>query len=82
MPRTKAKPSKKKAKPAVAAGSSSKRELIPPVIVGAGYVAGDIITHPMFGEGTVTAVDADKLTIKFKDGRVKQIVEYYVKRRR
>jgi hypothetical protein len=29
----------------------------------------------------VTAIDADKLTIKFADGQVKQIVDYYVKRR-
>ena len=35
----------------------------------------------MFGDGTVTAVDGDKLLIKFKDGRVKQIVDYYVKHR-
>lgn len=35
----------------------------------------------MFGDGTVTAIDADKLTIKFEDGRIKQIVDYYVKRR-
>jgi hypothetical protein len=48
----------------------------------------------MFGDGTVTAVDANKLTIKLTDGRVKQIVDadkltirfneivdYYVKRR-
>jgi hypothetical protein len=35
----------------------------------------------MFGDGAVTAVDADNLTIKFKDGRVKQIVDYHVKSR-
>jgi hypothetical protein len=35
----------------------------------------------MFGPGTVTAVEADKLTIKFADGQVKQIVDYYVNRR-
>jgi hypothetical protein len=45
------------------------------------YTAGDSVSHPMFGDGTVTAVDANKLTIEFKDGRVKQIVDYYVKRR-
>ena len=28
----------------------------------------------------MTAVDGEKLTIKFADGRVKQIVDYYVKR--
>ena len=35
----------------------------------------------MFGDGTVTAVEAGKLTIAFKDGRMKQVVDYYVKRR-
>jgi hypothetical protein len=46
------------------------------------HVAGNRVTHPLFGDGTVTAVEGDKLTINFKDGRVKQIVDYYVKRRK
>jgi DNA helicase II / ATP-dependent DNA helicase PcrA len=52
-----------------------------PVVMASDYKAGDLVSHPMFGHGTVTAVDANKLTIEFKDGRVKQIVDYYVKRR-
>ena len=34
-----------------------------------------------FGDGIVTAVDGEKLTIKFADGREKQILDYYLKRR-
>ena len=42
----------------------------------------DRVTHRLFGNGVVTAVDGEKLTIKFEDGRVKQIVDYYVTRRK
>jgi hypothetical protein len=47
----------------------------------AGYAVGSKVTHPMFGDGTVTAFDAKKLNIEFGDGRVKQILNGYVKRR-
>jgi hypothetical protein len=85
MPRTPAKKPKpktspKKAKP-VAAPESKSSDAERPAEKTTGYAAGDRITHPQFGDGTVTAIDADKLTIKFADGRVKQIVDYYVKRR-
>jgi DNA helicase II / ATP-dependent DNA helicase PcrA len=46
------------------------------------YAVGDDVVHPQFGDGTITDIEGDKLTIKFADGRVKQIVDYYVKRRR
>ena len=46
------------------------------------YAVGDQVTHPMFGDGTVTAIDADKLSIEFTGSVVKQIVDYYVKRRK
>ncbi len=46
------------------------------------YALGDLISHPMFGDGTVTAIDADKLTIEFDGNVVKQIVDYYVKPRK
>jgi hypothetical protein len=46
-----------------------------------GYVLGDRVSHPMFGEGVVKAIDSERLTIRFKDGRVKQILDYYVKHR-
>ena len=34
----------------------------------------------MFGEGTVTAVDEHTLTIDFRQGRVREILDAYVKR--
>ena len=43
------------------------------------YTVGDQISHPMFGDGTVTAINADKLTIEFADSVSKQIVDDYVK---
>ena len=46
------------------------------------YAVGLQVSHPMFGDGTVTAIDADKLTIKFARGVVKEIVDYYVKPRK
>ena len=45
------------------------------------YTVGDQISHPMFGDGTVTAINADKLTIEFPDSVSKQIVDDYVKHR-
>jgi DNA helicase II / ATP-dependent DNA helicase PcrA len=66
--------SKKKAAPIAAAEVSV-------ATAGHGYVIGSRVSHRMFGDGTVTAIDGDKLLIKFKDGRVKQIVDYYVKHR-
>jgi DNA helicase II / ATP-dependent DNA helicase PcrA len=42
------------------------------------YAIGDRVAHAMFGDGTVTAIDANKLTIKFSDN-TKQIVDDYVK---
>jgi hypothetical protein len=46
------------------------------------YAVGDQVSHPMFGSGTVAAVDADKLTIQFAKGVTKQIVDYYVRPRK
>jgi hypothetical protein len=45
------------------------------------YAIGDHISHPMFGDGTVTAIHADKLTIEFPDSVTKQIVDGYVEHR-
>ena len=66
--------SKKKAEPATATE-------VPVATAGHGYVIGSRVTHPMFGDGAVTAVDGDKLLIKFKDGRVKLIIATFVKPR-
>ena len=46
------------------------------------YALGDLISHPIFGDGTVAAIDADKLTIEFEGNVMKQIVDYYVKPRK
>ena len=87
MPRTTAKKPLKKsrsknAKPAAtAADEQAHPQEKRPSRKASGYAAGDLVSHPMFGDGTVTAVEAGKLTIAFKDGRVKQVVDYYVKRR-
>ena len=45
------------------------------------YTVGDHISHPMFGDGTVTAIHTNKLTISFPDSVIKQIVDDYVKHR-
>jgi hypothetical protein len=47
-----------------------------------GYAMRDPISHPLFGEGVIAAIDGEKLTIEFADGRVKQILDSYVKRPR
>ena len=44
------------------------------------FEVGVIVIHPMFGEGTVTAVDEHKLTIHFRQGRAREILDAYVKR--
>jgi hypothetical protein len=76
------KPRPKNAKPAAtAADEQAHPEEERPSGKATGYAVGDLVSHTMFGDGTVAAVEADKLTIKFKDGRVKQIVDSYVKRR-
>jgi hypothetical protein len=66
--------SKKKAEPARATEA-------PVATAGHSYVMGSRVSHPMFGDGAVTAVDGDRLLIKFKDGRVKLIVATFVKPR-
>ena len=46
------------------------------------HAVGDQIFHPMFGDGTVKALDGEKLTIKFAGNVTKQILAYYVKPRK
>ena len=43
------------------------------------YAVGDHISHAMFGDGTVTAIDENKLTIDFPESVTKQIIDSYVK---
>ena len=43
------------------------------------YTVGDHSSHPMFGDGVVMAIDANKLTIDFTNKGVKKIIDDYVK---
>jgi hypothetical protein len=46
------------------------------------YAIGDQVSHPMFGNGTITGIDENKLTIEFSESVTKQIIDGYVKHRR
>ena len=46
------------------------------------YAVGDHVSHPIFGEGKVTTIDGEKLTIQFLNNVVKQIIEGYVTHRK
>jgi DNA helicase II / ATP-dependent DNA helicase PcrA len=46
------------------------------------YAIGDRVSHPMFGDGSVTAIDSNRLTIQFSNDITKQIVDDYVKHRK
>jgi len=70
----------KKAKPVVSAGKQAPPQTGRPAVKTTGYVVGARVSHPKFGDGTVTAVDADKLTIRFKGGRERQSVDAFVRR--
>jgi len=82
MPRTTPKTPKArpmKAKPV--ATSPTEPKATPSATETTEYPVGDEVTHPLFGDGIVTADDGKKLTIKFSDGRVKQILESFVTHR-
>jgi hypothetical protein len=87
MPRTTpkkppTKPRPRNARPAATATEEqAPSEAEHPAAKATGYAAGDLVFHPMFGDGTVTAVDANKLTIRFEGGRERHIVDTFVKRR-
>jgi hypothetical protein len=53
-----------------------------PIVSTSKWAVGDEVVHPQFGDGTITDIEGAKLTINFADGRTKQILDYYVKRRR
>jgi hypothetical protein len=46
------------------------------------FAIGDRVSHPQFGDGSVTAIDGGTLTIAFVDHQVRQILDYYVKRQK
>lgn len=41
---------------------------------------GDRVSHPQFGNGTITAIEGSKLSIAFDTHGKKQIIDSYVKR--
>lgn len=43
------------------------------------YVPGDLVFHQKFGEGCITEVDGNKLTIDFKTGGRKRVVDSFVR---
>ena len=58
---------------------SPAAEPLPVAPTGHGYMIGSKVSHPMFGDGVVTDIDADTLTIKFKGNLMKLIVASFVK---
>ena len=46
------------------------------------FTVGDRVSHPMFGDGTVTAVNGNTLTIAFAGSVEKQIIDGYVNRQK
>ena len=69
MPRTTAKKTANEARPRrrsqLQRHKQAKPEAGRPAVTATGYAAGELVSLPMFGPGTVTAVDTDKLMIKF-----------------
>ena len=73
-------PAKVRVKPLANTNTASKKteELRPHIlpqdiqpVLTSSYTTRAAVSHPQFGHGIVTAIDGDKLTIKFADGRVK-----------
>ena len=62
--------------------ASALKSTAPATAYASKYSVGDQISHPMFGDGTVTAINTDKLTIEFPDSVIKQIVDGYVNLRK
>ncbi|MEO1695067.1 MAG: UvrD-helicase domain-containing protein [Pseudomonadota bacterium] len=44
----------------------------------AGFSVGDRVAHTKFGEGAITEVDGNKLTVAFDSGAVKRVVDTFV----
>jgi DNA helicase-2/ATP-dependent DNA helicase PcrA len=47
---------------------------------GAGYVKGDRVFHQKFGNGTVTFVEGNKLTVDFEKAGEKRVIDSFVER--
>lgn len=71
----------KPAKAATTKAASKKKAAAappPPVVHVSAYTVGNRVSHPVFGEGKVTAIDRDQLSIKFADSD-KVVLESFVK---
>jgi hypothetical protein len=69
------KPPSKKAEPAAAPEEAAAATATP------SFKVGSKVSHPMFGDGVVTAVNGDRLAIKFKGDQERLIVAGFVKAR-
>jgi hypothetical protein len=52
-----------------------------PATIGA-FAVGDRVSHPLFGDGTVKAIEGAKLTIAFDTLGGKEIIDSYVKHKK
>jgi DNA helicase-2/ATP-dependent DNA helicase PcrA len=52
-----------------------------PATIGA-FAVGDRVSHPLFGDGIVKAIEGAKLTIAFDALGDKEIIDSYVKRQK
>ena len=71
-------------KPARIRAKLKPRVIVPaaPIPYVSTFAIGDGIAHPQFGAGIVTEIDGEKLTIDFANRGTKQIIDYYVQRRK
>jgi hypothetical protein len=73
-------PSKPKGRATARVKPKAQAAVTAPISYVSPFLIGDHISHPQFGEGTVTEIDDEKLTIDFASRGTKQIIDYYVKR--
>ena len=82
MPSPKKKAPSAAAKTAKPAKAASKKKVAaappPPVVHVSAYSVGNKVTHPVFGDGKVLAIDRDQLSIQFATSE-KVVLESFVK---
>jgi hypothetical protein len=79
-PKAVAKPIKTKGRATARVKPKAQPAVTAPISYVSSFSIGDHISHPQFGEGTVTEIDDAKLTIDFASRGTKQIIDHYVKR--
>jgi hypothetical protein len=80
VPTVVTKPSKPKGRATARVKPRAQPVVTAPIPYVSPFSIGDHISHPQFGEGTVTEIDDAKLTIDFASRGTKQIIDHYVKR--